>query len=146
MAAFGIVIVYFIYGVLGLFALYGIRRWYKADSSLQKASAIVQTGLGIGLLLLLVGMSFYRHRKDENAYIGTYMLTAYPDCPTCVLHLNSNNQYEVRQGDLVKEQGPWYYESGGDYWIVHMNHGQLGLGMYEYDFDARKNGSQKHMK
>ncbi|MFD1467192.1 hypothetical protein ACFQ48_03070 [Hymenobacter caeli] len=145
MAALGIVMVYFIYAVLCLSALYGIKRWFKVKYPSEKLLALMQISVSAGLLLLLIGLRFYNHKKEENRFIGTYALTAYPQCPNCILHLKPNNQYEVHQGDLIRERGPWYYESGGDYWITHVgNAGQLGSGNFEYDSKANENGSQKH--
>jgi hypothetical protein len=147
MAAIGIVVLYFIYGVLGLLTLLGVRRWYKADSSFKKTLSLLQAGCSMGLLVFMVGRGFYQHSKEENSYIGAYPLTAYPDCLTCILYLMPNKHYEVRQGSVIKQQGPWYYESGGDYWIVHLeSDGQLGFGRYAYDYEARKNETQKHVQ
>jgi hypothetical protein len=139
MAAIGELLVYILQGILILLALLGIWRLYKANSSRKRVFAIAQVIFASGLLL----RGFYLHKKEENEYIGTYVLTAYPDCITCVLSLNPGNQYEVRQGGLVKEEGSWHHKSGGDYWAVEIGEdGQLGSGRFDYDYDARK----KNMK
>lgn len=134
MAALGVVIVWFIYLLLGLSSLYGIKRWATATATSTKGWAIAQAVVSGTTLVLLVGFHLANHRRAEDEYVGTYSLTIYPHCPTCMLHLRPDRLFEVRQGSTVKEQGRWHYESGGDYFIVYINEdGQLGSGKYTYD-------------
>jgi hypothetical protein len=143
MFAIGELLVYVLQGGLILLTLLGIRRWHRADSSRKKVLAMAQVFLASGLLI----RGFYLQKKEENEYIGTYLLTDYPECPTCVLYLQPANHYEVRQGRYVKEQGPWHFESGSDYWAVEIGEGgQLGSGRFNYDYDVRKKTNQKPIK
>jgi hypothetical protein len=143
MAAIGELLVYLLQGLLVLLALVGIRRLYQAASARKRLLAIAQIISASGLLL----RGFYLQKEAENKYIGTYVLTAYPACTTCLLALKPANQYEVRQGDLVKEAGSWHYKSGGDYWAVEIgDNGRLGTGRFDYDYNARKANSQKPTK
>ena len=96
---------------------------------------------GIGYLfiaaipLLFFGYSDYsKQNSEEHKYIGSYSLTHYPNCPSCVLKLNMNNSFVITDlGTLIKE-GEWQYESGQDYsFVVVGDMGQLGLNHLKFD-------------
>jgi hypothetical protein len=134
MAALGVVFVWFIYLVLGLSTLRGIHRWANSIATRTKSWAIAQAMVSGTVLVLLVSFHYSDRQRTEEEYVGTYSLSAYPHCPTCVLQLRPDRRFEIRQGSIVKEQGRWHYESGGDYFIVYINENeQLGHGNYAYD-------------
>jgi hypothetical protein len=93
----------------------------------------VKASIGAILLVCFAGNRYCNNKAAEAKYVGTYILTSYPNCANCSLHLQLNNYYEVIQGKTVRERGSWHYESGGDYWIVYINKDdQLGSGRYAY--------------
>jgi hypothetical protein len=96
---------------------------------------------GIGYLLIavlpLILFSYHDYSKqnsEEHKYLGSYSLTHYPNCPSCVLKLNKNNSYVITDSGLVVHEGQWEYESGQDYsFVVVGDKGQLGLNHLKYD-------------
>jgi hypothetical protein len=140
-AAGGVFLIGLFYGAIGLGLLRALFRWYTATVSAEKKKFGIRAILWSVLLVGLIWRQQYLFKVAEDEYIGTYPLTNYPSCPTCVLYLQPDNHYEVRQDATVKEEGPWRYEAGGDYWIVYINEmGQLGSGKYEYDFPKSRSG------
>ena len=86
-------------------------------------------------LTLFAYNQYSNHREAELKYVGTYYLTDYPDCESCVLILNKNNSYSVANQENEFEHGNWKYRSGGDYWIVDIGeYRQLGTGNYRYNY------------
>jgi hypothetical protein len=133
MVAVSVLFIWLVYGLLGLAFVRALRAWYQAPAG----SGRWRPGLQAILWACLIGGVSYRQqavqRAAEKEYIGAYPLTHYPQCPACVLYLQADNQYEVRQGSHIRERGPWRYESGADYWIVYLNDKvQLASGKYRY--------------
>ncbi|UYZ62318.1 hypothetical protein [Hymenobacter weizhouensis] len=133
MAALGILLIWFIYALLGAYSIYFFIRWRTVSPLESRRSYVFLFGISVGLLILFGGSQYYNHQIAAKEYIGVYSLSAYPNCPTCQLYLKADNYYEVRQEQIIKERGPWRYESGGDYWIVYINtQEQLGSGPFQY--------------
>ncbi|MDF7814483.1 hypothetical protein [Hymenobacter sp. YC55] len=133
MAALGIAIVYFIYAVLGSYMLYWIARFFEAATFAAKRGCLIRSSIGAILFTCFAGNNYRNQQSAETGKVGVYQLSAYPGCSSCLLELKPDNYYEVRQGQMIKERGPWRYESGGDYWIVYLNKDdQLGTGKYHY--------------
>jgi len=100
------------------------------------------------LIILSVPIIMFRykqvsnHRQAELQYVGTYYLTDYQNCKSCVLKLRDDNTYSVLNGKEETENGAWKYLSGGDFWIVEIGkHGQLGTG--EYNYNRKENNFKK---
>ncbi|HEX8326277.1 MAG TPA: hypothetical protein VF629_01965 [Hymenobacter sp.] len=144
MAAGGSVLIALVYAILGLLLFRSFLGWRRANTPVAKSTYLIRSVITGSLLVGFAYSQYSFHQQDEAKYIGVYALTQYPRCPTCVLYLESDNRYEVRQGTSVKEAGPWRYESGGDYWIVYINETeQLGNGKYSYDFPKSSKGVRK---
>ncbi|MEY8848593.1 hypothetical protein AB9K26_07245 [Psychroserpens sp. XS_ASV72] len=99
----------------------------------------IKTKYFIYLLVSSIPLIFFsysqynNHRQAELRYVGTYNLTDYPNCKTCILKLKKNNTYSVLKRNVEIEKGDWNFRSGGDYWIVDIGKfGQLGTGKYKY--------------
>ncbi|MBO0358281.1 hypothetical protein J0X19_10030 [Hymenobacter sp. BT186] len=133
MAALGTAFIYFIYSVLSGYTLYWLIQWLKPNSTVRRGGAIIRLLAGVALLAGFAGKMHYNYESGKAEHIGTYSLTSYPNCSDCTIHLYPNDKYEVRQGQQIKEHGPWRYETGDDYWIVYLNEDdQLGVGQYSY--------------
>jgi len=134
MFAAGIVFVWLIYAVPGWALCRALLRWYRAPAGPGKRRFAILSVVWAMALGGLAGQQHMAHKETEDRYIGTYSLTDYPHCPTCVLHLQSRNRYEVRQGSRLKETGSWRFESGADYWIVYIGEDgqQLNSGRFRY--------------
>ena len=133
MAAIGSAITFFIYAVLGGYTLYWLMRYLTAATITSKDSFLPKALIGTGVLACFAGKMHYNQQLAEAECIGIYQLSSYPNCPNCVLALQPHNYYEIRQGPVIKEHGPWRYENGDDYWIIYLNEDdQLGVGPYSY--------------
>jgi hypothetical protein len=130
MSAIGELVVWIIYAILcipPLRALFILRK-----NKFNKNGAIYLVVASIPLALFAYSQ-YSNHRKAELEYVGIYYLTEYPNCDSCVLHLNRDNSYSVTLNGNELEHGNWKYRSGGDYWIVDIGeHGQLGTEKYTY--------------
>ncbi|MBO2011004.1 hypothetical protein [Hymenobacter negativus] len=127
---FRVLLFYFLPGV---YALRFLFLFVTAQSTPKKRKA----ALGfVGMIALLAFFIFSSYRVDKNwerNELGTYQLTAYPNCRPCELELRENNVFVVRQQDSIRETGHWRFESGQDYWITYLNeYDQLGRGKYSY--------------
>ena len=84
-------------------------------------------------LIILVYTNYTTFREKELKYVGSYSLTDYPNCSSCILILYKNNSYEVKNEGKNVEEGEWKYRTGSDYWIIDIGEfGQLGSGIYQY--------------
>ncbi|HEX8425918.1 hypothetical protein [Hymenobacter sp.] len=134
MSALGAAFICFIYAVLGGYGLYWLIRFFTAATPASRRGCLIRSSIGAVLFACFVGNIYRNHLKAEADQTGVYQLSSYPDCASCVLELKPHNYYEVRQGQIVKEQGPWRFESGDDNWIVYLNEDdQLGTGQYSYN-------------
>jgi hypothetical protein len=134
MAALGELIVYAFYAILILVAIVFLRLALIEKKTPTRLRYTMIGVVSICFLFLHIYDLKLNHRESELEYVGTYVLTQYPKCNSCVLILNGNNTYEVVNGNNVMENGNWHYESGGDYWIVYIgdNGEQLSSGKYDY--------------
>jgi hypothetical protein len=134
MFAAGIVFVWLIYAALGLALCRALLHWYRAPPGPAKRRFAILSVVWAMALSGLAGRQYMVQKEAEAQYIGTYTLTDYPHCPTCILSLRPRNRYEVRQGNRLKEAGSWRYESGADYWIVYIGEDgqQLSSGRFRY--------------
>ena len=86
-------------------------------------------------IILFSHHQYAKHREAELKYVGTYYLSEFPNCDSCILHLKDNNSYSVTTQEHEIENGAWEYCSGSDYFIVYIGeYGQLGGGDYKYSY------------
>jgi hypothetical protein len=140
MAALGGLIVYIFYAILILTGIVFLRLALIEKKPRKRRSYTIIGIVSICLLFLHIYYLKLNHRESELEYAGTYVLTRYPKCNSCILVLNGNNTYEVVNVNTIVENGNWHYESGGDYWIVYIgdNREQLGSGKYDYEHYKKK--------
>ncbi len=121
------------YFLPGVFALRFLFLLLTAKNSATRRKAAVGV-VALSALLIFFVFRSYRVDKDwEQAELGTYHLTHYPNCRPCELELRENNAFVVRQHDSMRETGHWRFESVQDYWITYLNESdQLGNGKYQY--------------
>jgi len=135
MSALGELLIYIIYGALVLFFL---SRLSLAIFHKRKKSKNVY---GVLALISVVSLLYFsrvqkkNRRANEEANVGKYHLSNYPNCPSCNVILKEDNTFEIVDSMKVLEKGDWSYESGGDFWIVYLDKrkDQLGSGIYKYD-------------
>ncbi len=86
------------------------------------------------------------YKAAQLAHVGTYELTNYPDCDSCILALKEDNTYTVTDKTKKIESGDWHYDFGADYFIVYLNNerDQLGVGRFRYVYS--KNTYNKTIK
>lgn len=131
-----VIIMYFFLSIPVFVAL--ILTFRVKDKPIKKSRLIGLIALVIPLVLYTY-LQFSSHRTAELEYVGIYELTDYPKCDFCILELQPNNHFFVRNKQLIVEEGKWEYKSGGDYWLVVLGTcGQLGTGKYKYE--TRNNG------
>ncbi|MDF3076199.1 MAG: hypothetical protein K0S09_88 [Sphingobacteriaceae bacterium] len=126
-------LIYFILN--GLVVLTGTILLYKVFTSTGNR----KSGFGFLLILLIVvygvwwkiGNNF--KAKADTEHIGTYQLIRFPSCSDCILELQADNRYEVRNTNRTFETGTWSYFDNGDIAYIQLSSGgYLGLNEYEY--------------
>ena len=121
------------YCLPGVFALRFLFLLLTAKNSATRRKAAVGFAALAALLTFFVFRSHQVDKEWEQAELGTYHLTHYPNCRPCELELREKNAFVVRQHDSIRETGHWHFESGQDYWITYLNeYDQLGSGKYQY--------------
>lgn len=140
MAAVGSLFLYVFYFVLGAS---GLILLILTFASKRRVKPWTLAG-GLGFLAFL-GYLLYEDRigykERQLQQVGTYYLTSYPSCDSCVLELKDDMTYEIRSKGNVIETSNWHYEVGGDYWILYLDYDrkQLGSGYYAYKKSILRN-------
>ncbi len=141
MSTIGELIIFLIYFILSIPIFIFLIGLIKSKGK-QIKKRLIWLIISTVLLIFYSYAQYSSHRKAELDYVGIYQLTEYPDCDSCILELNSDNLYIVREKQNIMEKGKWKYKSEGDYWIVYLGEfGQLGTGKYRYE--KRTNGFTK---
>lgn len=136
MAALGEFIEFLFYIVLIIAVVLPFALYFVSNTKKSKTFFIIVFICTSSLLGSLLLNRWQAHKEQELEYVGTYLLTNYPNCSGCKLILKKNNTYSVKNGDKIIEEGDWNFRSGGDYWIVEIGeHDQLGSGIFRYNKD-----------
>ena len=134
MTAFGELIVYFIYFFLGAGTIVFLVLTFKTRKSFKPWALM---GVILFCLLLFRYNSYLKdsYKKKQLDQVGTYYLTNYPNCDSCILVLKEDMTYEIKSKSKTVERSNWHYESGGDYFITYLDNDrhQLGAGDYSYN-------------
>jgi hypothetical protein len=135
MSALGELIGAIIYWIIILGGLVSLILAIILKGILKKAVTAAICSLCIVLILLIPKKRKSDYRRSQLEHVGTYYLTNYPNCDSCIAILKDDNMYEVKQNKNIIESGNWHFEMGGDYLIVYMNNdsGQLGSGRFQFD-------------
>ncbi|WP_298757108.1 hypothetical protein [uncultured Psychroserpens sp.] len=139
MSALGELIIFGIYGILIIPIILTFIVFTKRK---KKWSGFIYILISSIPLMLFSYSQYQNNRESELLYVGTYYLTDYYECKSCIIKLKEDNTYSVINNDHEIESGKWNYRSGGDYWIVDLgDYGQLGSGKFKYT--KYKNGFSK---
>jgi hypothetical protein len=144
MGALGILILYFFYGIIILIGLFFLKLAFASNFKLLRITYSLLALCSFASLTFCFYLQWQKHRKEELQYVGTYYLTEYPNCPTCVAVLKRNNTYKVLDGENEIEKGNWRFESGGDYFILYMDNDKYQLGSGKFSYERSTNGFPHH--
>jgi hypothetical protein len=135
MSALGELISKIIYWIIILGGLVSLILAIILKGISKKAISAVICLLCIILILFISKKIKTDYRRMQLKHVGTYYLTKYPNCDSCIAILKDDNMYEVKQNKKTFESGNWHFEMGGDYLIVYMNNdsGKLGSGRFQFD-------------
>ena len=86
------------------------------------------------------------YKESQLQYVGTYDLTNYPNCDSCVLTFKEDNTYKVTDKSKIIETGDWYYDFGADYFIVYINKKKDRLGDGRFKYQNSNNNFDKATK
>jgi hypothetical protein len=104
----------------------------------KKAISAVSCLLCGALFLFISKEAKSDERRKQLEHVGTYYLTNYPNCDSCIAVLKDDNKYEVKEYEQTIEKGNWRFEGGGDYLIVYMNNDSSELGSGRFQFNKFK--------
>jgi hypothetical protein len=144
MSAFGALLIYAVYFVLGIFCLVFLVLTFTGGRKTRVVTGTATIFFGLSLFIF---KSCQSHKYEENqlSKVGLYYLTQYPGCASCVMELKEHQIYEVTSNGKIIESGDWHYEAGGDYWITFLDHdeyqlgsGKFAYGQYKLKYPARK--------
>ena len=136
MAGLGELIRYLFFGLLIFSAIvFGISA-VKAKSARNRILFLWSCITCLLFLWCIQDDGKLNNRCVALEYVGTYLLTNYPNCDSCRAILDEDSFRIINLNDSTIEKGNWHFESGQDYLIVYLNgkNDQLGYGRFQYSY------------
>lgn len=145
MAALGELLIYIIYFTLGLLCLFLLFLTIRSKKTIKIWTFIGSLFFGI-LFFNFKSCQDNNYKKNQLSVVGTYYLTNYPNCASCIIQLNEDMTYYVVSNGNIIEKSNWHYEVGGDYLITYLDNDKHQLGANEYAFKGCKLKYKKNDK
>ncbi|CAN5546654.1 hypothetical protein BH11BAC3_BH11BAC3_22330 [soil metagenome] len=103
--------------------------------------------------VVFASLFYIYHTNNKNTYkisqlqyVGSYDLTNYPNCDSCILIFKEDNTYNVTKNSKIIESGDWHYDFGADYFIVYINQEKERLGHGRFKYQNANNPFDKTTK
>lgn len=150
MVAFSILFVLFVYAIVIVSAIFCV---WKATKSNQVSNRIIYS-IGAVLCVCLLGLLIFnkKHPCEEcdHQWIGTYYLTKYPDCDSCVAILKEDHTFTIlsnKKSNLyrVLEKGNWHFVQEYDFLGLYMDKEEqemLGYNRFTYSYHIDYKGKR----
>jgi hypothetical protein len=133
----GYLLIGLIFFFVGLKSIIPFIRALNAESS-KKPKLLLKSAIWFLVLCWLKLGKDKSYQRDQMHEIGIYYLTNYPDCDSCYVELKEDMTYNLVKNDTIIETSDWHFESGGDYWILHMDKDKKQLGSGEFGYKKYK--------
>ena len=135
MSSFGELLGTIIFWVIVGGGLLSLILAFILKGSLRKTISVIICLLCVILILVITNNRKTDYNKSQLGHVGTYYLTSYPNCDSCVAVLKNDHTYDIKKNNMILESGNWNFESGSDYLIVYLNNNkdQLGYGRFQFD-------------